>query len=187
MSTVSGRLHFFVHTPSDFLSVERRLDEVVREVNSVLNNLTTVLRDMTGEAGAGSPTFYDNVNLQGHRILEHGIPVNSTDGVNKKYVDDQVAKLNSSIVQVDLRIDSIIGSVLRRITVNGTKNGANLAFTLASVPIAGGPVILFFNGVFLDEVAAGPGVREYTRSGANLTLGLAPVAADVLWAYGSQA
>lgn len=185
--SVSGRLHFVIHTPSDFLSVEERLNEVVREMNSVLNNLTTVLRDMTGEAGAGSPTFYGNLHLQGNRVLEHGTPVNSTDGVNKAYVDGLMTATNSSIARLSYRLEGIIGSILRRITVTGVQNGVNLAFALASTPLSSGPVILFFNGVFLDEVSAAPGVRAYTRSGTSLTLGLAPVAADTLYAYGSIA
>jgi hypothetical protein len=62
----------------------------------------------------------------------------------------------------------------------GTKDGANVTFTLASTPeITNNPGV-YLNGFRLTPVSGTPGSTEYSRSGGTLTLGLAPAATDYM-------
>ena len=56
----------------------------------------------------------------------------------------------------------------------GTKDGANVTFTLVTDPLANGKVVLFWNGIVLAE---GGG---FSRVGTTLTLDTAPASDDVL-------
>lgn len=77
------------------------------------------------------------------------------------------------------------GMVLTAVT--GTQDAANTVFSLASAPPASSNVFLAFNGAVQEEVAAAPGVNQFTISGTTITFGLAPAATDVLVAYVQEA
>lgn len=64
----------------------------------------------------------------------------------------------------------------------GTKNGVNKNFTLPDTPSSVDSVGLYFNGPRLARVASGPNAMQYTLSGANIVLGLAPESTDSLLA-----
>lgn len=72
---------------------------------------------------------------------------------------------------------------MKKIVVSGTKNSSNTAFSLAEASTAGGSTFIVHNGLVLQSVAASPGANQYTLSGTTLTLGLAPDAADSLFAF----
>lgn len=68
-----------------------------------------------------------------------------------------------------------------RVELIGTKDGANVTFTIPSLP-SGAYVVLVHNTRVLTEVASAPGATRYTISAATVTLGLAPESNADLWA-----
>ncbi len=59
-------------------------------------------------------------------------------------------------------------------TPGGTQNSSNTAFTLVSAPSPSGSLLLFKNGLLLVQGT------DYTLTGSNLTLTVAPAPADVI-------
>lgn len=56
----------------------------------------------------------------------------------------------------------------------GSINGSNTAFTLAFTPVFSSTVQLFLNGLFLTQGT------DYTISGLNITMTVAPVTGQIL-------
>ena len=79
---------------------------------------------------------------------------------------------------------------MERVTVSGTKNGSNTAFSIAAGDLSVSPAITFlvFNGQILQLVTATPQVGQATLSTAGaIVVGLAPLAADTLYAFTTDA
>ena len=62
---------------------------------------------------------------------------------------------------------------------SGTVNGSNVTFTLATTPSSAGAVMVFLDGVLVEQ---GSGAGKYTISGTTITFGTAPVAPQVVYA-----
>lgn len=74
---------------------------------------------------------------------------------------------------------------MKLVAISGTKNGVNVTFTLAEQPVTGGVLWVIDNGLIIEQVDGSPLTNQYTRSGATITMGLAPAAAEPnrLWAF----
>lgn len=107
------RLVLSVQTPSQFLSVDERLEQLVRDVNRELQRITEVVRDLSGESGE-VPQFEENVDMTGHKIINHIQPSNLTDVANKQYVDEQVVGVNTVIEEIEQVIHNEIPPVTTR-------------------------------------------------------------------------
>lgn len=67
-------------------------------------------------------------------------------------------------------------------TPSGTVDGSNTSFTLANTPPAGSTVSLSLDGLILTQ----GGGKDYTISGASITLAVAPAVGQNLWAIYSK-
>jgi hypothetical protein len=67
-------------------------------------------------------------------------------------------------------------------TPSGTINGTNVTFTLSVTPVAAATINCTIDGLIMTQ---GTG-RDYTISGATLTLNEAPVTGQVLWCQYSR-
>lgn len=77
--------------------------------------------------------------------------------------------------------DTAVGSYdVTRETLGGTINGTNTAFTLATAPSPVGSEIVFLNGVMLDAVGTPSDMSQYSISGVDVTIGVAPISGDSL-------
>lgn len=76
------------------------------------------------------------------------------------------------------------------LTISGTKDGANDAFTISPVVISGSEQIIF-NGSVLKPVGSftvgAARALECIINGQNLQIGLPPNAGDTLWGLGDTA
>lgn len=66
-----------------------------------------------------------------------------------------------------------------RETPSGTMNGSNTGFVLSQDPDLGS-LILSHNNAFVVRVGSSPAAGEYSISGTNITMGLAPNSGDSL-------
>lgn len=69
----------------------------------------------------------------------------------------------------------------KQVDLTGTKNGSNTAFTIPDTPDLA-TLLVIFNTVALARVASAPTHTQYTITGSNITLGLAPNSTDKVWA-----
>lgn len=63
-------------------------------------------------------------------------------------------------------------------TPSGSVNDANTSFTLANTPPANSAVVLTLDGLLLTQGAG----KDYTISGATITMATAPATGQILWA-----
>jgi len=68
-----------------------------------------------------------------------------------------------------------------RIEPTGTKNGANVGFSLPQASVAGALSFVILNGQLIEQVASAPGTTQCVLIGSALTMGLAPLASDDLF------
>jgi hypothetical protein len=71
------------------------------------------------------------------------------------------------------------GGTFYQETPTGVVDGANVTFTLAHTPTANANVLLFLDGIVQYQ----GGGLDYTISGATITMLIAPVTNQTLWAF----
>lgn len=64
------------------------------------------------------PSFNQDVNLNSNRIINVATPLNNTDAVNKKYVDDSTALIYSDWVTFEHSVSDFIASTTRTYSYN---------------------------------------------------------------------
>ena len=108
--------------------------------------------------------------------------VGAAPGINEYTISGAAITLGFSKVAGDYFIadyDALTAAAAHTHIYNEELTGTGTAFTLANVPVAGSE-ILWFNTLRQRRVVAGPGINEYTISGADVTTGLTKVASDGL-------
>ncbi len=180
-------------------AVERRLANLERQVRQ------------TQGIGA-HPRMREAVDFGGRKQRHISRPNSDRDGVPLDYITDNQAPSNASYVVIGAHNNLSQERVLTagsNITLNdtgangsieivstggvsatvvygevpgGTKNGANLTFTLATTPTTADDVALYLMGVRLERVASSPTNFQFTLSGATITMALAPGAGDAFFA-----
>jgi hypothetical protein len=72
---------------------------------------------------------------------------------------------------------------MKKVSLLGLFNGSNTLFTLPELSVSGGVTLLVHTNLFLHATAGAPGIGEYRLVGNQVTVGLAPNPADVLYAF----
>lgn len=97
--------------------------------------------------------------------------------------DALISSTHATTVTMPARTGTAIVSVgVVQETPSGTVNGSNVTFTLANTPGSVSTVTLTVDGLRLTQ---GSG-KDYTISGATITMGTAPAVGQVLWAVYSK-
>lgn len=65
---------------------------------------------------------------------------------------------------------------------SGTVNGSNVSFTLANTPLSAASVVLYLDGLVQTQGAG----KDYTISGATITMATAPATGQTLWSSYSK-
>lgn len=87
-------------------------------------------------------------------------------------------KQNLLVKPLDVDVDS--GTWINE-DLSGTKDSANVTFTISNTPNLATLVIAWQNA-FVTRVSGAPAAGEYSISSSTITLGTAPDAGDSLWA-----
>jgi len=110
------------------------------------------------------------------------VRVASGPGLNEYTISGSTITLGVATVAGDVLLidyDTTVAAVAHTHTYHEALTGTGTAFSLAATPIVGSDA-LWFNTLRLVRVAAGPGLGEYTITGAAITLGFTKGASDVL-------
>jgi len=90
---------FRVNTPSPYLTLDDKVKYIAVQINEQFDILTRWIKDATGESGQ-LPTFAADIDLQGHRTVNHGDPLAATDGANRRYVDERHEEQEGQIREI---------------------------------------------------------------------------------------
>jgi len=124
--------------------------------------------------------YYDNVPLILTRAGDRGITLTDLDPNrrNTRIVILQIVERMKADITPQETTVSVDPTWVRE-TPSGTMNGSNTGFILSQDPSLGS-LILSHNNAFVARIAGTPVAGEYSISGTNITMGLAPNLGDSL-------
>lgn len=128
---------------------------------------------------SGAPTF---VILNGQKLGQ----VLTAPTASQCILSESALTMGVAPVPADdffVLIQTSLAKGLVEVPLEGIRNGGNLIFTLTTTPPVGSSLMVYLNGLLLNEVGAAPTVQQYVLSGFNVILGVAPTVTDFLTAH----
>lgn len=158
-------------------NTNRGIDVVSRNEQGFESSLYMMLTSSEGNPDTPKASFY----VRGEQYFtEYSIELNRINVISFNptfqgitYNDDISAQFTANSLVTKAYVDNKFGvaKYIVRETPSGVLNGTNKAFTLANLPVVGKEMV-FLNGQLLTAVS------DYTISGVNITITIAPSASD---------